>query len=67
VTRNLPYDIEDLQRKDRAHVLRPRASSCVFSPPFTIAEAQIGRMVESMRESVEAAIADPRAEGLWTG
>ena len=51
----------------RGLILRPLGSLCVFSPPLTITREQIDRMVDIMAESVEATMADLRAEGLWDG
>jgi len=57
----------DAHCQARGLILRPLGSLCVFSPPLTIDETQIDRMVEIMRASIEATIADLRAEGFWNG
>ncbi len=57
----------DAHCQARGLILRPLGSLCVFSPPLPITEAQIDRMVGIMRESIEATVADLRAEGLWGG
>ncbi len=51
----------------RGLILRPLGHLCVFSPPLTITETQIDRMVAIMRDSIEATVADLRREGLWSG
>ena len=51
----------------RGLILRPLGSRCVFSPPLTITEAQIDRMVSIMGESIAATVADLRREGIWNG
>ncbi len=51
----------------RGLILRPLGSRCVFSPPLTINREQIDRMVDIMRESIEATVDDLRSEGLWNG
>ena len=57
----------DAHCQARGLILRPLGSLCVFSPPLTIDETQIDRMVAIMRESIEATLADLRAEGIWNG
>lgn len=57
----------DAHCQARGLILRPLGHLCVFSPPLTITEKQIDRMVAIMRESIEATVADLRREGLWSG
>lgn len=45
-------------------IVRPMINMCVMSPPLIIAEYQIDRMVEILREGIERTQADLRAEGV---
>ncbi len=57
----------DAECQARGLILRPLGHLCVLSPPLTISEAEIDRMVAIMREAIEAAAAGVRSEGLWSG
>jgi adenosylmethionine-8-amino-7-oxononanoate aminotransferase len=45
-------------------IVRPMINMCVMSPPLVIAEYQIDRMVEILREGIERTQRDLRAEGV---
>lgn len=48
-------------------VVRPNINMNVMSPPLTITEPQIDKMVEILREGITRAMNEVRQEGLWNG
>ncbi len=48
-------------------VVRPLGPMCVMSPPLIITKAQIDELVGILRQGIEAAMAELRAEGIWRG
>ena len=48
-------------------IVRPLGPMCVMSPPLIITKAQIDELVGILRQGIEAAMAELRAEGIWKG
>ena len=48
-------------------VIRPLINMFVFSPPLIITKPQIDELVAILREGIERAMADVKAEGVWRG
>lgn len=57
----------DKHCQDRGLIVRPFEHFCVLSPPLVITKEEIDTLVGIMREGIEAAVADLRAEGLYDG
>jgi len=57
----------DAHCQRRGLILRPIGHLCVLSPPLTIREPEIDRIAAIIGESIEATMAELRAEGLWHG
>lgn len=49
----------------RGLIVRPIAHLNVMSPPLTLSRAQIDTLAGTLRESIEATMADLKSEGLW--
>lgn len=64
------YDIGariDRHCQKRGLIVRPLVSMCVMSPPLIITREEIDTLVGILREGIEAATEELRAEGLWQG
>ena len=53
--------------QERGLIVRPIAHLNVLSPPLTMNRSQVDATVDILRESIEAAAAELRQEGLWQG